>query len=135
LIILKLVNFLLESKLNFFKNLFKKVDINFVDRKLIINGNEVSVDYPVKEAFNFKDKILVFFDPDTYKSKFGQFHNLICVDFYGNKIWEVELPTHESSDRYYKISRKSPLILYSITSFECEIDPNTGKIIKKVFYK
>ena len=53
----------------------------------------------------------------------------------GEIAWVAELPTEKKMDVYYKISHRKPLIAYSFSSYECEIDINNGKIIRKEFDK
>ena len=77
----------------------------------------------------------MLFDPDAYTEKFGQFQNLIALKETGELIWKAELPTTTSGDRYYKIAKRLPLVAYSIYSYQCEIDPATGKIKARTFIK
>lgn len=110
-----------------------KVEVR--EGKLILRGQQTSTDYPVSDAFQEDDKIIVLFDPDSKTGKFGQFPNLIAIDRRGQKIWTAQLPTTETGDAYYRISSRKPLIAYSVCSYSCEIDTQTGKIKQKIFYK
>ncbi len=105
------------------------------DRTILVNGIEVRLDYAVEEAFESNGRIIVLLDPDAYTEKFGQFPNLLAVSPSGNRLWTAELPTTDPGDRYYKITSRAPLIASSIWSYECEIDPATGKIKNRIFYK
>jgi hypothetical protein len=109
--------------------------LSFSSNTLYINGCPIKLDYPISEAFELGDVIIVLLDSDAYAEKFGQFQNLIALNEIGELLWKAELPTAQSGDRYYKIAKQSPLIVYSIYSEECEIDPATGKIKTKTFFK
>jgi len=103
--------------------------ISYSGKTLLINGSPVDLEHPIAEAFEADGKLLVLFDPDARTEKFGQFPNLVALSVSGEKLWTAELPTTTSGDRYYKIASKRPLVVYSIYSEECEIDPDIGKIV------
>lgn len=107
----------------------------FSGRTISIGGRSVDLDYPLADAFQLGDKIIVLFDPDAYTETFGQFRNLIAITREGEKLWAAELPTTESGDRYYRVTSKDPLIAYSIYSYGCEINHSNGKILSKTFIK
>lgn len=113
----------------------KHEEVSFSGNTLFIRGKVVNNDYPISDAFQIGNNIVVLYDPDSYTEKFGQFPNLVAFTPDGTKVWTAELPTSQSGDRYYKIASKSPLKVYSIYSHECEIDYMTGKIKHQHFYK
>ena len=110
-------------------------EISIMEGKLVVEGREIPTEYPVREAFQEGAQIIILLDPDSYTESFGQFRNLVSINYKGESIWEAPLPTTQSGDRYYKISSKSPLIAYSVWSYRCEIDPQTGQILRREFYK
>jgi hypothetical protein len=109
--------------------------ITFTGKTIIINDKLIELEYPIADAFELEHKIIVLFDSDARTEKFGQFPNLIALGLNGEKLWTAELPTTTSGDRYYKIASQIPLVVYSIYSEECEIDPSTGKIKRHTFFK
>lgn len=109
--------------------------ITFSDNTLELNGDKFTLQYPIKEAFEVDDKIIVLFDPDSNFGKQGQFHNLIALSNNGTQIWAADLPTDKRSDVYYRIVSKTPLKADSFCSYECVIDPQSGKIVSKIFFK
>lgn len=102
---------------------------------LRVNGKEIILEYPIKESFVLNDVVIVLFDPDSNLGTQGQFRNLIGFDQAGRQIWVAELPTSKASDVYYQVASRNPLKLSSFCSYECQIDPRTGKILAKAFYK
>jgi hypothetical protein len=48
-------------------------------------------------------------------------------------LWEADLPS--DADYFYRIASVRPLRVNCFSSFRCEIDPATGRIIRKDFYK
>jgi len=111
------------------------VTIFVSERTLNIDGRSFNLEYPISEAFELNGRVIVLFNPDAYTEKFGQFQNLIALKETGELLWKAELPTTTSGDRYYKIVGRLPLVVYSIYSYECEIDPATGKIKARTFFK
>lgn len=110
-------------------------EISFSGNIILVENHSISAAYPVAEAFQLGDKIVVLYDPDAYQENFGQFKNLVALTLEGETFWTAELPTNDSGDRYYKVSSKKPLIAYSIYSYACEIDESNGKIVSRTFFK
>jgi len=119
------------------------MNISFKINELFIDGKLVKMPFPILNAVELGDRVIVLLDPDAYlldpeykiKRRQGEraFQNLIAVSKNGEKLWEAEFPSE--SDYYYRIISQSPLKVDSFSSYECEIDPDTGKIIQKKFYK
>ena len=62
--------------------------------------------------------------------------NLFCYSPEGIVLWKAEHPTGDNAeDYYYRISSHLPLVVNSFSSYRCEIDLSTGKIIRKDFFK
>ena len=102
---------------------------------LCINGRELTLEFPIKESFALNDVVIVLLDPDSNLGSQGQFRNVMGFDAKGNQVWIAELPTEKTSDVYYQVSSRTPLKLSSFCSYECLIDPKTGRILSKSFYK
>ena len=113
----------------------KSGQLNFSEKSVSLDGSTLEFDYPVLDAFELPDKVIVLFEPDSRRDEPGQFHNLIATTRDGERIWDAELPTTMSSDTYYRISSTAPLVADSLTSFACTIDDSNGRILSKTFYK
>jgi hypothetical protein len=100
-----------------------------------IDGKSIALDYPVKEAFVVGGLVVVLFDPDANLGKQGQFRNLVALRQTGELAWIAEFPTSKASDVYYRVSSRQPLKVASFSSYECEIAPQTGRILSKTFFK
>lgn len=109
--------------------------INYSDNVLKIDDTTVVFPYEIYEVFESHQAVIVFLNPDANLGTEEQYKNLIAYNLNGVKLWEAELPTTKKSDVYWKIASKTPLIAYSFSSYACEIDIATGRILKKVFYK
>ena len=87
--------------------------------------------------------VFVLLDPDSYLASTAYklarqqgapaMRNLIAFNSRGDRLWEAEMPG--VSDYYYKIQSASPLSAYSFSSYLCEIDPKSGRIAKRTFFK
>lgn len=94
-------------------------------------------------AVEKSDKVLVLFDPDSYlldqeykdmrRRGAPAIRNLIAIRKTGEQLWEAEMP--EAADYYYRIVSHNPLMVYSFSSYKCEIDLASGAIIRKEFSK
>lgn len=119
------------------------MSITFFDKELVIDGSVYLMPWKILDLVERGEKIFVLFDPDEYlldpnykklrRQGFPAIRNLIAIDRVGNKLWEAEFP--EKADYYYKIVSSKPLKANSFSSYRCEIDINTGQIVKKEFYK
>ena len=110
-------------------------ELSFSGNLLYISGRSIVLEYPIADAFIGERGVIVLLNPDSFQEKTGQFLNLLCISREGERVWVAELPTNESGDRYYRIASKCPLVAYSVKSFECMIDPWSGKLVGKEFYK
>lgn len=109
--------------------------ISFSGNTIDLDGRRVALPFPIKEAFALGEKVIVLFDPDANLGKHGQFRNLIALNTAGEHLWTAELPTDKPSDVFYRVISHAPLKADSFCSFECEIDPETGRIKSKTFFK
>jgi len=117
--------------------------VEFQGRVLTIDGCAVQLDWPVLEVAETHDKVFVLLDPDAYLADAGYkssmrnggpaIRNLVGVSRDGRRLWDAELP--EARDYYYQFSSVAPLRVNSFSSFLCEIDPESGKILTKEFLK
>ena len=109
--------------------------ISFAGNTIDLNGRRVALSFPIKEAFALGERVIVLFDPDANLGKRSQFRNLIALTADGDHLWTAELPTDKPSDVYYRVISHTPLKADSFCSFECEIDPESGSIKSKRFFK
>ena len=73
--------------------------------------------------------------PDADPRRYGTFRNVVALDRGGRQVWVAETPTTSTGDCYYHIASAKPLIAYSTQSFDCTIDPTSGRITEQVFTK
>ena len=105
------------------------------DGRLIIDGEKVELEFPAIDVRDLGDVVVVLLDPDSRRGKFGQFANLVAFDRQGELAWRAELPTTTSANCYYRIQSSDPLIADSFCSYRCQLDPRSGEIVAKEFYK
>ena len=122
------------------------MNITYDGSKLQIDGKAVETPSPIREAFAVRWGVIVLMDQfadlkgpvldirEIRNAPKGT--NLFCYSPDGTLLWKAELPTGENSeDYYYRVSSRSPLVVNSFSSYRCEIDPATGRIIGKDFFK
>jgi hypothetical protein len=111
------------------------VSIRYAERELFIDGARHELLYPIDSAIDYRDSVVIVFAPDSADEDNGRFHNLVAFDRSGRLQWTAELPTTDPGDRYYKIVSGDPLTAYSTRSYDCVIDPSSGRILEKTFTK
>jgi hypothetical protein len=111
------------------------MSIRYVERDLFIDGTRHELPYPIDNAIEYEDSVVILFDPDSADEGNGRFHNLVAFDRSGQVLWRAELPTTDPGDRYYKIPSSDPLTAYSVRSYDCVIDRRTGRILDRTFTK
>ncbi len=109
--------------------------IAYAGNTLTIDGQSYELEYKVIGAVEFEGAVIVLFEPGAYTAKFGQFPNLVGLSREGKRLWTAELPTTNSGDRFYRLVPGSNLRAASVYSFVCDIDPRSGRIIRKEFVK
>lgn len=103
-----------------------------------VDGTNIRVPYDVLDAFAHKNTVMILMNPDEFVKKTKgrkNLKNLVAYDVSGKWLWDAEFPDDSRANYYWNISSKVPLVVYSFSSNECEIDLNTGKILKVDFYK
>lgn len=119
------------------------MSVTFQGKQVVVDGKCIEMQWPVLDAFELGERVIVLLDPDAYlldpgyKAQRRQGRkanrNLKAFSKSGEKVWEAEFP--EEADYYYAVSSRSPLCVNSFSSFRCEIDPDTGRIRSKTFLK
>lgn len=117
-----------------------KSGIAFLDKTVVLDNKQYTLDHTVREAFRLDDVVIVLYDDGVYwhnygKPQTGQFKSLIAVDSNGNKVWTAELPSTDPIDSYTEVLSREPLRVASWSSYICTIDPMNGRILHKVFTK
>jgi hypothetical protein len=113
------------------------------ERRLTIGSRSVTFDWRILHVVQDNGRSYVLLDPDDYLSDRSYkesrragakaIKNLLAFDAAGQQLWEAELPTQ--NDYYYQIRSTKPLIASSFSSFDCEIEPSSGVIVRKTFFK
>lgn len=118
------------------------MSVTFNEKALVFNELTLQMLWPILDAVEQEGKVFVLLNPDSYLLDKNYKHvrhggavikNLMAFDKTGSKLWEAEMP--QDADYYYRICSKSPLIANSFSSYRCQIDPNTGAILSREFYK
>jgi len=117
--------------------------IHIDSNNLYYGSIHVSTSYPIKEAHQIGNAVLVLIDPSSYlndssypkerRRGVNALRNLLLFSDQGKLIWEAEFPEHV--DYYYRIISTSPIVVYSFSSYQCMIDINSGKIMEMEFMK
>ena len=110
------------------------MSVSFSGNTLTISGVDHTLDYPILDARQIYDLIVVLFRPEAFRGG-GQFRNLMGLDAHGAECWRAELPTNMGMDAYVQIVSETPLVVDSYCSYRCEIDTATGEVNTKEFFK
>jgi hypothetical protein len=119
------------------------MSLTFSGTSIFIDGQSVEMPWPVLDAIEQGDKVFVLLDPNSYlldpnykvtrRQGTPAIRNLIAITRTGTNLWKAEMP--EASDYYYRISSAVPLLAYSFSAYQCEIDPEYGTIRNMEFLK
>src|SRR5262245_17612707 len=104
---------------------------------LKIDGKAVRMEFMVRDAFWSDGKAVVLLDPGAFldepsgtrKRSRDPVKNLRAYAATGQLVWEAEQP--ETNDHYYKIESHEPLVALSFSAFRCDLDLDSGKILRK----
>lgn len=99
--------------------------------------DEVCIDVgaTIECALCLHSLVIVAMDSDSPEYSHRRFPNIRGYDARGSQVWEVELPSDHPEDAYWSLRMGDPLMASSFSSFRCRIDPATGRILEKLFYK
>ncbi|MCE9684614.1 hypothetical protein LZP73_00050 [Shewanella sp. AS16] len=97
------------------------------------NDYKFEAEYSVLDKAELDDLVLVIYDYMELPKNEAH-NNFIAYDKNGKKVWIAESPGEKLS-AYYNFSSIKPLIVNSFCSHTCTINQDSGKLIKKVFYK
>jgi hypothetical protein len=98
-------------------------------------GNKVEFDFPISEILIFKNSYIILLDilnGVKYNS------NIFCLDFTGKIKWQINNFEMDQIRYCPFISLEIvdfKLISYTWCGFRYTIDPQTGKIIERIFTK
>jgi hypothetical protein len=104
---------------------------------LKIDGKSVRMEFMVRDAFWSNGKAVVLLDPGAFldepsgtrKRSRDPVKNLRAYEPTGRLLWEAEQP--EVDDHYYLIESREPLVALSFSAFRCDLDIQSGKILRK----
>jgi hypothetical protein len=119
--------------------------VNFSGKSLEIDGRSIETRWDIQEAFEVGGKVIALLDffatikqPVLHIREIRDLpkgRNLHCFSKEGALLWEAEFPEGDGPDYYYSVTSRVPLVANSFSSYRCEIDPDTGKILRRQFYK
>lgn len=106
-----------------------------IDKKTLkLKGKEIKFDFPIYQIAFCENVFFILFHPGSDNRSWGKFQNLYGVDMDGKILWKAELPDNFSGcfDRINLINGQ--LHTY-VSTYDCTVDPTTGRIISTEFYK
>ena len=87
------------------------------------------------DAVRIGEHILVIHDYMAYPLE-QPAPNLVAYTTNGKRLWTAENLTRDSAtDAYTNISSEDPLWVGNFMGYSCKIDPQTGKLLERVFTK
>jgi len=117
--------------------------IEHTGNRLVIDGESLMTEFPIQSAVELGERVVVLLDPDSCLGDpaYGKdrrrgsnpVRNLRAYSRSGELLWEADFP--EPADYYYRLVSSDPLVALSFSSYECEVDPDTGKIVGRRFLK
>ncbi len=110
-------------------------DVTLLGNTVLVGDRRFELPHPADDAFVLADRLVVLYSPSSESGKVGQFPNLVAFSEDGDLVWIAELPTTQTGDCYYRVVSRQPLVANSVRSFQCTIDPDSGRLVSKEFMK
>ena len=105
------------------------------DGELWVDGVHVVTAYPVIDAVDLGERVVVLYDPDADPRSWGTFRNLVGLDRSGSTSWIADTAETTTGDHWTKIASAVPLRAHAWAGYLCTLDPSTGRIVDRVFTK
>jgi hypothetical protein len=105
-----------------------------VQHRISVNGEYWDFGRHILDACQIGDKVIVIFDYMSY-SRRTQAKNMMAFDLQKKELWTAEHPTDKQTDTYIKFLSEEPLRACNFASFDCRIDPATGRLLHAEFTK
>jgi hypothetical protein len=99
-----------------------------------VDGENWDFERPILDSRQLGETVVVVFDHTSFP-KNQQARNLMAFNLERELLWIAEHPTNQPTDAYLSISQDDPLVVSNLAGFECEIDLQTGKLLKSVAAK
>jgi hypothetical protein len=109
--------------------------VDVVAGVLRVDGVAVPTRYPVADACLSGGNVIVIYAPEANPRSWGTFRNLASVSADGSELWLADTSETTTGDHFYRIAQAEPLWVYAFRGYDCRIDPETGRILEKVFTK
>jgi hypothetical protein len=91
-------------------------------------------DKHVLQAKQIGARVLVIFDYMAYPQG-RPAANLLAFDEHQKKMWDAQNPSDSPTDAFVNFVSESPVQVWNFAGYSCEIDPDTGRLLKSVFTK
>jgi hypothetical protein len=111
------------------------VKLRFTDKRVEWDGGHLDLPIRIMDAVRLGDSILVIHDYMAYPLQ-KPAPNLVAYSTSGERLWTAENLTQDSAtDAYVNFCSEAPLWVGNFMSFNCRIDPQTGRLLERVFTK
>jgi hypothetical protein len=107
--------------------------LSFTGRTVFVNGHSIEVPYSILDAIRFKRGFALIYDY-MEMPRDQRRNNLEAFDSNAQRLWIAESP-NEPAAAYVSFVCAQPLRADNFSSYECTLDPDTGKIVRSVFFK
>jgi hypothetical protein len=105
------------------------------DGRIYLDDAVVPTRYPVAAACLSGGHLVALYDPDANPRRWGTFRNLASVGEDGSERWLADTAETTSGDCFTGIKSCDPLWVFAWSGYVCRLDPQTGRIVEKVFTK
>ena len=103
------------------------------ENRLLIEGKDLFFEYPIKGVLKKEGVLMVLL---KVPAKFNYQRNIFGVNEEGEIIWQVEAPTKDPVDLYTGLFEEEGQVIGGAWSGgDCYLDPQTGKILKKILVR
>ena len=115
-----------------------KADARFTDESVWQGAVGAGVVVTILALPDTNDAI-VLLDPDQRPpgiERWHPFHNIVRVTPTGDVCWRSELLPHETTMKsYYRVAWRERTLVALTSSYECELDADSGRLLNSRFIK
>jgi hypothetical protein len=114
------------------------MNYSFDENMLNVNGKELKFDLKIESVLEKEGVLLVLILEHGSKLTNEHYHsrNIFGVNEEGEIIWQVEAPTKDPVDLYTGLFEEEGQVIGGAWSGgDCYLDPQTGKILKKILVR
>lgn len=110
------------------------MDLKIDTNRVLVREHWWRFDKDILQAKQIGDRVLVIFDYMAYPQA-RPAANLVAFDEQQRRLWDAQNPTAGPTDAFVNFVSEDPVRVWNFAGYSCEVDLNTGRLLKAEFTK